>query len=155
MSDQPSLGEILAHATLTEVVGRTLEARREGALPCERVNYETEWGAAVQGEQVGYEVRATLGLLGGDAQRIATLSASFTVAFLVLEASRFEGKEEAVAELAGFAVLAAHPYLRTAIGQLALQVGIAPVTLGLLRAGAAHPDTVTVIDRVFSLDSPS
>ncbi len=153
MSDDLPLDDLLTQIALTEVMGRTLEATREGSLPCESVNFETQWSALLHADGVAFEIRDRLELTGIGPSHIATLSAGATVLFSMKDASRLEESDGAIAQLAGFAVLVAHPYLRAAISQLASGIGLPSITLGLLRVGAAHPDTVTVLDRVFSLDA--
>lgn len=154
MSDTSmSLSDLLPQMTLTEIAGRAVEARREGPLPCEGVNVQTQWGAAIHPEGVAFEVLERLDLTGSEGLAIATISASVAVAFTLPDSSRLEGQDELLAELAAFALMAAHPYLRSTIAALSTQVGLPGVTVGLLRAGSGHPESVTILDRVFWLDS--
>jgi hypothetical protein len=148
-----SLHDLLPQMTLTEIAGRAVEARREGPLPCEGVNFQTQWGAAFLPEGVAFEVLERLDLTGSDGVAIATISASVAVVFTLPESSRLEGQDEILAELAGLAHMAAHPYLRSTITALSTQIGLPVVTVGFLRAGSAHPESVTILDRVFWLDS--
>lgn len=148
-----SLNDLLPRLTLTEIAGRAVEARREGPLPCEGVTFQSRWGAAIHPEGVAFEVLERLDLAGTAGQAIATISASVAVVFSLPESSRLEGQEESLAELAGFAHLSAHPFLRSSIAALSAQIGLPIVTVGLLRAGSARPESVTVADRVFHLDA--
>lgn len=156
MSDTSvSLNDLMPQLALTEIAGRAVEARREGPLPCEGVNFQTQWGAAIHPEGVAFEVLERLDLTGSEGLAIATISASVAVVFTLPESSRIEGQDELLAELAGFAHMAAHPYLRSTIAALSAQIGLPVVTVGLLRAGSGHPESVTILDRVFWLDSNS
>jgi len=153
MSDTSlSLEDLLPQLTLTEIAGRAVEARREGPLPCEGVSFEARWGAAIHPEGVTFEVLERVDLAGAEGQAIATISASVAVVFSLPERSRLEGHGESLAALAGFAHLSAHPFLRSSIATLSSQIGLPIVTVGLLRAGSANPESVTVADRVFHLD---
>jgi len=148
-----SLNDLMLEVTLTEITGRAVEARREGPLPCERVNFQTQWGAAIHPEGMTFEVLERLDLTGSGGLAIATISASVTVVLALPESSRLEGHDQVLAELAGFAHMAAHPYLRSTIATLSTQIGLPVVTVGLLRSGSTHPESVTILDRAFRIDS--
>lgn len=69
---------------------------------------------------------------GQRARPSKAISASVAVVFSLPESSRLEGQEESLAELAGFAHLSAHPFLRSSIATLSAQIGLPIVTVGLL-----------------------
>lgn len=149
--DEPVLERVIGGLTLVDASVREMVATRESSGTPDAVQFDLESGWAFQDELLSFRIRESVQVKQGEVV-LGSVAAAAILAF-AMSAPPSDADQKAFAEaVMPFAQMIAHPHIRAALALLAGQVGLGPVTVGLLRQGSAHPDNVTVGQSVFTLD---